>query len=453
MAAPAPENAQRITVAFRTLGCRLNQYDTEGLKALISAGLAVQVVPWEHDADVYILNSCTVTGKADQECRRLARQVKRNHPDSKVVVTGCYAQTQSAELAEISEIDSVVGNMTKESIVEWLPAVVQGQRLVRADDFPQRLEFTSPLISQFGDRARAFVKIQDGCDLRCAYCLIWQARGPARSRPVNDVLRQLEELRCNGFQEVVLAGVHLGGYGHDLQPRLQLADLLAEIITAFPALRLRLSSMHPNEVNPGLLAMWRRHEQLRPHLHLSLQSGSDPVLARMRRPYRRQAARRAVLDVAAAVPGCGIGADLIVGFPGETDDEFRETLDLVADLPFTYLHVFRYSPRPGTPAAALQPRVQPETVAARSTRLRVLADRKRQAFLVAQHGQQREVVVESAVADGQWQQGTTDNYASVLIPGRRRAGTVVRCRLRHEPGQPHLHGEPLAPTVTGGKTS
>jgi threonylcarbamoyladenosine tRNA methylthiotransferase MtaB len=448
--APADDSQGKMRVAFRTLGCRLNQYDTESMKALVVADLPVQVVPWQGEADVYVLNSCTVTGKADQECRRLARQVKRQHPRSKVVVAGCYAQTQSARLADIPEIDGVVGNGAKDHISDWLPAIVQGQRLVQAEDFPRRLGFTAPLIDSFDGRARAYVKVQDGCDLRCVYCLIWQARGPARSRPVPDVLDQLARLAENGYREVVLAGIHLGHYGRDLQPRLSLVDLLRDITARFPQLRLRLSSIHPNEVGAKLLSLWANRPQLRPHLHLSLQSGADSVLARMQRPYRAAAARQAVMAVAEKVAHCGIGADLIVGFPGETDAEFRQTLELVTELPFTYLHVFRFSPRPGTPAAAMRGQVHPETVTERSAVLRDLARQKRLTWLEQLHDQEREVVVESSTSDRGWYQGTTDNYASVLIPGRWREGSVVRCRLHWEPGEMTLQADAVEPMLLTG---
>ncbi len=422
-----------MRVAFWTLGCRLNQYDTEGMKALLMAEQPVRVVPWEKEADVYVLNSCTVTGKADQECRRLARQIKRKHPHSKVVVTGCYAQTQPQKLEEIAEVDGVVGNTARERITDWLPAILTGGgRIVQVDRFPLRQSFQAPLIDDFGGRSRAFVKVQDGCDLRCAYCLIWQARGPARSRRLPDVLRQLQILADRGYREVVLAGVHLGAYGRDLEPRLKLADLLRTVAGEFSHLRLRLGSIHPNEVGPDLLALWPRYPQLRPHLHISLQSGADTVLERMRRPYRRQAVRQAVQRVAATIPHCGIGADLIVGFPGETGTDFAATYDLVASLPFTYLHVFRYSPRPGTLAAGMPEPVPPEVVTERSTRLRDLAKTKQRMFNCDLHGQEREAIVESAASGSGWHWGTTDNYASVMIPGHWREGIAVACRLRRD---------------------
>jgi len=419
-----------VRIAFWTLGCRLNQYDTEGMRTLLTAEIPVQVVPWDSDADVYVLNSCTVTGKADQECRRLARQVKRKHPGSKVVVAGCYAQTQPDQLQDIPEVDGIVGNTAKDGIVEWLPEIMSGTgKIVKVAEFTPQVVFTSPQIDEFQGRSRAFVKVQDGCNLRCAYCLIWRARGPARSRPLSDVLAQLATLTARGYREVVLAGVHLGGYGRDLSNRTGLHDLLRSVLTTFPALRVRLSSIHPNEITPELLSLWPEFPHLRPHLHISLQSGADSILERMKRPYRSKAARRAVMEIARTIPYCGIGADLIVGFPGETRRDFAESADLVQSLPFSYLHVFRFSARPGTPAAELPGRVHPETVSARSAILRDIAARKQRIFTERLCGQWREAVVEAACDQPNWHHGTTDNYANVRILGHWQEGSLVRCRL------------------------
>lgn len=418
-----------VRLAFHTLGCRLNQYDTEGMKAALRNGGEVEIVPWLSKADVYVLNSCTVTGKADQECRRLARQVKRREPGSKVVVAGCYAQTQSESLQRIPEIDGIVGNPDKDDIATWLPELLNGvDKLVRVSAFTEGAAIQAPLIDDFGGRSRAYVKVQDGCNLRCAYCLIWQARGPARSIAPEAVLAQLHKLAVSGFKEVVLAGVHLGSHGRDLRPRSGLVDLLRRVLPAVPYLRLRLSSIHPNEVTDQLLALFEEFPNLRPHLHISLQSGSDTVLARMRRPYRRRATRAAARAAAQTVPAFGLGADLIVGFPGETEAEFAETLALVEELPFTYLHVFRYSARPGTAAAALPGAVHPEMVSERSQRLRQLARRKGEQFARVLVGQWREAIVESARGLAGWRQSTTDNYATVLVPETWSAGCLVRLR-------------------------
>ncbi|MCP4571242.1 MAG: tRNA (N(6)-L-threonylcarbamoyladenosine(37)-C(2))-methylthiotransferase MtaB [bacterium] len=430
LTASAPDPADGLRVAFRTLGCRLNQYDTEGLKAAIRARFPVRVVGWGDEADLYVLNSCTVTSKADQECRRLARQVKRRRPAAKMVVAGCYAQTQPDDLLAVPEIDGVVGNTAKDDVATWVPEVMGADVPARyVEEFAAHPVFDSPLIDEFSGRSRAFVKIQDGCNLRCTYCLIWQARGPGRSRSVDDVLAQLQVLSEAGFPETILAGIHLGGYGRDIRPRVPLTDLLRRCLGTFPALRIRLSSIHPNEVTAELLSLFADEPRLRPHLHVSLQSGSSSVLARMKRPYRGQRAWDALREISAVAPRFGIGADLIVGFPGETDAEFEETRRMVDESPFSYLHVFRFSPRPGTPAAAMADQVHPETISERSAVLRALAERKKQDFEAAMVGDVREMVVESASDQSGWRDATTDNYAVALVPDRFAAGDLITARV------------------------
>ena len=428
-----------LRVAFHTLGCRLNQFDTESIKAALRHTRPVQVVGWHDEADLYLLNSCTVTGKADQECRRLARQVKRRHPEARVVVAGCYAQTQPAELQAVPEIDAVLGNTTKDQVDAWLPAVLagRGSPLVLVESFPEDLVFDAPVIEEFDGRSRAFVKVQDGCDLRCSYCIIWQARGPARSCAPAEVLRQIAELHHQGgYNELILTGVDLGRWGKDLADQPRLVDLIAAVTAAHPDLRLRLSSIHPNMVTDELLALMAGRPQLRPHLHISLQSGSDAVLKRMRRPYGRKHALDALRRAAAVAPDFGLGADVIVGFPGETDQDFAETLSMVRDHPFTYLHVFRYSPRPGTEAATM-PALHPETVRERSRVLRDLAAAKHRAFLERLVGQQREAVVEDRAERAPGRHlATTDNYATLTVDTDLPAGTLVDVSiLRLEAGQ------------------
>jgi threonylcarbamoyladenosine tRNA methylthiotransferase MtaB len=424
-----PVVKEQLRVAFWTLGCRLNQYETESLKVALAAAEPVHIVPWHEAADVYILNSCTVTGKADQECRRLARQAKRRSPLSKVVVAGCYAQTQPSVLQAIPEIDGVIGNTDKHDIQSWLADLLRlAGPLVRVQDFRADEPFMSGRISNFAGRSRAYVKIQDGCDLRCAYCLIWRARGPGRSRPVADVLHQLAALIHSGYREVVLAGVHLGAYGRDLGQPDGLVNLLRKILCTFPELRVRLSSMHPNEIGPSLRQLFAAYPNLRPHLHISLQSGCDAVLRRMRRPYRSVQAWRAIDDLAATRLHFGLGADLIVGFPQETDSEFAATCQFVESLPFSYLHVFRFSPRPGTPAASFPGPVHPDTIRERALRLRRLARRQHSVFLRSLLGHWQEAVVESPAAEKGWAQATTENYATVLMQPGLPAGSLVRLR-------------------------
>jgi len=420
-----------LRVAFWTLGCRLNQYDTEGMKTTMAGLYDIEVVDWRAPAQLYVLNSCTVTSKADQECRRLARQAKRRHPDSKVVVVGCYAQTQPEALAAVAEIDGVIGNTDKTDVRTWLPAVLAADvPTLQVAEFAADPVFDSPLIDEFSGRSRAFVKIQDGCNLRCTYCLIWRARGPGRSRRPADVLAQLQHLVDRGYPETILAGIHLGGYGRDLPEQVLLPDLLDQCLAAFPDLRIRLSSIHPNEVTPRLLDFYRNHPHMRPHLHVSLQSGSNGVLKRMKRPYRSDRAWEAIRQAAATVPHFGLGADIIVGFPGETEDEFEETRSMVAGLPFSYLHVFRFSRRPGTVAADMPNQIPAEIITRRSEILRRLADGKQAQFGRGLVGTVREAVVEAAANEPGWRQATTDNYQTVFLPDSGyRPGTLVRAQI------------------------
>lgn len=435
-----------VRVAFTTLGCRLNQFDTEAMKAALPDGAGPPAsgsppdgvpwvsVEWEDEADVYVINSCTVTAKADQKCRQLARAVKRRRPDARVVVAGCYAQTQPDRVAAIEGIDGVVGNTLKEAPGRWLPAVLAappGPPIVAVVPFPRRLPFAAAPLERFAGHSRAFVKIQDGCDLRCAYCLVWQARGPARSRPADEIVAQAAALEAAGFRELVLAGVNLGSYGRERGETDALAALVERLLDARPNLRLRLGSLHPDEVTPALLRLWTRATpRLRPHLHLSLQSGDDEVLARMRRPYRAAAARETALAFAAAAgPHAALGADIIAGFPGETDAAHTRTVELLAGLPLAYLHVFRFSPRPGTPAADLPAPVPPETATARAGELRRLGRRRRREFAAALAGTWREAIVEDGEAPVGWRPATTDNYATVLVPGHWPAGALVRLKV------------------------
>ena len=421
----------RLRVAFWTLGCRLNQYDTEGISAAMARTRPIEVVPWDEAADLYVLNSCTVTSRADQECRRLARQAKRRHPGGKVVVAGCYAQTQPDELAAIPEIDGVVGNADKDDVGRWLPRVLAAdERTMAVGGFAEDAVFDSPLIDAVSGRSRAFVKIQDGCNLRCTYCLIWRARGPGRSRAPTDVLAQLRLLRGTRLPGSDPGGHPPGG----LRPRPAAAGAADRAARTLPG---RVPGPAPAPVeHPSqrgdARSCWTsspRHPRLRPHLHISLQSGSSSVLRRMKRPYRGERAWEALRAAAAAVPGIGIGADLIVGFPGETDEEFAETRRMVQELPFSYLHVFRFSPRPGTAAAALPDQVHAETVSRRSAVLRALADAKQAAFADALTGSVREAVVEAEGAVPGWRQATTDNYVGVMVPANAAAdlppGTLV----------------------------
>jgi threonylcarbamoyladenosine tRNA methylthiotransferase MtaB len=334
-------------VALKTLGCKVNQYDSQEIReAFEQAGYVL--VPFEEAADVYVINSCTVTGEADKDARKLARNAKRRSPGALVVMTGCYAATRADEVGAIPEVDLVV------------PRTGTGPLCVPDHD-PQAVlvacvQGRKEGLSRFPGHTRAFVKVQDGCDSRCAYCVVPLARGPSRSRPLPEALAQVTQFARAGHREVVLVGVHLGMYGQDFAPPVTLAELVRQCLRVEGLGRLRLSSLEPREVTDELVELIAEHAPqpgqpgpfLCRHLHLPLQSGDDEVLRRMGRPYDAAVFAELVCRVAGRIPGVALGADVMVGFPGETDEAFANTVQLIEALPLTYLHVFSYSRRPGT---------------------------------------------------------------------------------------------------------
>ncbi|MBT4292433.1 tRNA (N(6)-L-threonylcarbamoyladenosine(37)-C(2))-methylthiotransferase MtaB [bacterium] len=418
-----------VKIAFYTLGCRLNQYDTEAMKTALPDHINCEVVPWDSDADVFIINSCTVTGKADQKTRHTARRIKRNNPGAKVVVTGCYAQTQPEVLSYIPEIDGIYGISERENISDWLPQlIISKSQVMEVESFPKNMRFKSESISDFEGKTRAFAKIQDGCNLRCTYCLIWKARGPARSRTVEDIVEQIQVLANSGFIELVLTGVNVGSYGDDFTDKVSLYEMLSTILAQFPELRFRLSSIHPNEVDDELLSLFSEYKNLQPYLHLSLQSLSDTVLQRMKRPYRKDIAFSVINKAANLLPGFGIGADIIAGFPEETDAEFDETYSFLESLPMSYMHIFQYSSRPGT-KAELMKQVAPKIASARAKKLRQLSESKRNLFEQGLQGSWREAIVESGQCSPGHINATLDNFATIEVPETCVAGTLIKVNI------------------------
>ncbi|MCP4145364.1 MAG: tRNA (N(6)-L-threonylcarbamoyladenosine(37)-C(2))-methylthiotransferase MtaB [bacterium] len=418
-----------VKIAFYTLGCRLNQYDTEAMKSALPANINCEVVPWDSDADVFIINSCTVTGKADQKTRQTARRIKNKNPGAKVVVTGCYAQTQPEVLSDITEIDGIYGISEREDISDWLPdLIISNTKVIEVESFPKNMLFRSESISDFEGKTRAFVKIQDGCNLRCSYCLIWKARGPARSRTIEDIADQIEILANSGFVELVLTGVNVGSYGNDFTQKVSLCEMLSKILAQFPKLRFRLSSIHPNEVDDELLSLFSEFKNLQPYLHLSLQSLSDTVLERMKRPYRSDIAVTVINKAAKLLPGFGIGADVIAGFPEETDFEFDETISFLESLPMSYMHIFQYSSRPGT-KAELMKQVNPKIASARAKKLRQLSDIKTDLFEQGLQGSWHEAIVESGQISPGYINATLDNFATIQVPETCVTGTLIKVKI------------------------
>jgi threonylcarbamoyladenosine tRNA methylthiotransferase MtaB len=412
------------TYSIVTLGCKLNQAESAALEARLR-GLGLQRAPAGAGgtaADVVVLNTCTVTGFADREARQIARRLRRAHPRATLIATGCYAERDPEALRAGLGIDHVVGLRDQ---LERVPALAAGALRIRYDPQARSLgdfgatEGCDPH-PDAADRTRAWLKIQDGCDLRCSYCVIPSVRGASRSVPPAVVLARLARLIDGGFREIVLTGVNTGAWGQDLDPRRRLEDLLREALAAAGPARLRLNSLEPGTVTPGIAALLAFSERLAPHLQIPLQSGCDAVLARMRRPYRRRHYARLVEGLRRAVPDMALGADVIVGFPGETEAEFLETRDFIAASPLNYLHVFSYSPRPGTPAAALPGGVPPAAIRERSARLRELAGELSLRFRRSFVGRARRTLALRQVRRDGRLRGLTDNFIEVGIdPGDR----------------------------------
>ncbi len=425
-----------MRVAFRTIGCKLNQCETAQMQESLSAS-GYRLVDWEQPADIRVINTCTVTAKSDRTCRREIRLARRLDPGCTVVATGCYAQVAPEAVAEIPGVDLVLGNIDKLRLGGFLdghlvsrPVASDGvgtapaaggasvaPTRVSVSPYTDHPEFEGEFFTHFYGYTRAFLKIQTGCDSRCAYCVIPLARGPARSMPKADVLEQVRLLAARDHREVVLTGINLGSWGRDSGDG-SLADLMALLIEHGDIARYRLSSIEPMEVDEALLdVMEQAGDRVARHLHLPLQSGSDAVLRRMDRPYAAGEYLNVLCGLVGRLPDAAVGADVIVGFPGETEREFEETYSFIEHAPLTYLHLFSYSDRPGTPASSMCPKVDPEVIHERSVRLRELGERKSASFRGMLAGtEQRALVLKERTTGGKLV-GLTGNYQEALLQG------------------------------------
>ena len=376
--APSPEPVQP-TVSFATLGCKTNQFESAAMRELL-AGAGYRVVPFDSGAGLVIVNTCTVTAATDAQSRNLVRRARRLNPHCRVVVTGCYAQIDPQALADLPGVELVIGNEEKRGLLDYLQSA--SSRPIAVADIRAAATAAIPVLSSVAERSRAFVQIQNGCDAFCSYCIIPHARGPSRSAPPEQVLDQLRQLAAQGLPEIVLTGIHVGNYGLDLEPRCSLLELLRRIETDTAVKRLRLGSIEPTEIDDHLIASIASSAILCPHLHIPLQAGDDSVLKRMRRSYGREDFRSLVRRITAVIPDVAIGLDVIAGFPGETAEEFENTVALIAELPVSHLHVFPFSKRPGTAAAAMPGHLPGDVKKQRAERLRRLGEEKLAAHLV-----------------------------------------------------------------------
>jgi threonylcarbamoyladenosine tRNA methylthiotransferase MtaB len=400
---------------FRTFGCRLNAYETEAMRT-VADGLG----------DAVVFNTCAVTAEAVRQARQAIRKVRRERPAARIVVTGCGAQTEAAAFAAMPEVDRVIGNAEKLRPEAW-----RGAGRVAVGDIMAERRAAAPVVDGLGERARAHVPVQMGCDHRCTFCIIPFGRGNSRSVPADVVVEQVARLRDRGFNEVVLTGVDLTAWGADLDGELRLGDLVARVLRAVPDLpRLRLSSIDSVEADPLLMETIGGERRLMPHLHLSLQAGDDLILKRMKRRHLRADAIAFCDAVRRLRPEVAFGADLIAGFPTETEGMFAQTLQLVEACGLTWLHVFPFSPRPGTPAARMPP-VPAEEVRERAARLRALGAARVRGYLGSLRGARFQALME------RHDRGRTEGFAPLrLVDGKAApAGTVVAVEILGDDGE------------------
>ncbi len=408
-----------MRIAFATFGCKINQYESEGMQQAMAADGNV-VVPFDADADVYVINTCSVTAKSDYQCRQAIRAAVRRSAGAQVIVTGCYADTRKEEIRKIPGVSAILPNQEKMEIARYV---------AHGENRPSNSNLVAPPAHR--SRTRSFLKIQDGCDSRCSYCIVPLARGKSQSVASEKVVQLFDAAVQRGAPEIVLSGIHIGRYGTDLVPRTSLTSLVTKLNERKgDRTRIRLSSIEPTEITPELVAMLGKG--LCRHLHRPLQSGDDGILRRMNRPYDASAYHDLVKNIDAEVPGMAIGADVMVGFPEEGEEEFRNTYDLIDGLPITHLHVFSYSPRPGTPAASMPGQVSEAIKKQRNESLRQLGMKKNIAFRRAFLGETLDVVVEDRRDErtGQYV-GITDNYIKVSIEGARLPdiGRILSVRI------------------------
>jgi threonylcarbamoyladenosine tRNA methylthiotransferase MtaB len=459
------------TFSLENFGCRATEADAAAMRrALRSAGWTM--LDQHASADVVVLNTCTVTSAADSQARDAVRKIHRAHPAARILVTGCYAQRAPEDIAQLPGVSWVVGNSHQAEIPRLLrelfapdvdTAVASGSvesfsseslgatptgdfvplatldtepmslargpaKILTGDIFAQTSMQVSPLEGMRADRTRPILKIQDGCNNRCSYCVIPFVRGRSRSLPPNEVLEETRKLVAAGVKEIVLSGINLGAYGRDLTPRVELADLVRRILSETSLEQLRFSSIEPQDVTEDFVALVAASPRIAPHFHVPLQSGSDRILHAMHRWYRAAHYAERIRLVRSALPDAAIGADVIAGFPGETDEDFAATFDFIARLPFTYLHVFSFSARPGTKAAELGAPVSLAVTRDRARALRALGQQKFAAFRELYAGRTVRALTLARGGDS-WTEALTGNYLKVRVEGRRPANQWCEARI------------------------
>ena len=401
-------------VAFYTLGCKLNYSETSTIgRQFENAGF--QTVNFTDQADVYVINTCSVTDHADKKCRKVVKEALKYSPGAYIAIVGCYAQLKPQEIAEIPGVDVVLGAAEKFQLVEHISDLTKKSK---PEIYNSPIEETQTFIGSysFGYRTRTFLKVQDGCDYSCTFCTIPLARGASRSNTITEVIKQAEEIAASGVKEIVLTGVNLGDFGiRNGQREDRFFDLVKALDEVEGIDRIRISSIEPNLLSDDIIEFVASSKRFVPHFHIPLQSGSNKILGLMRRRYRRELYAERVSKIKSLMPDCCIGVDVIVGFPGETREDFLDTYQFLNDLEISYLHVFTYSERENTPAAEMADTVPGAQRADRSKMLHILSDKKRRFFYESQLGKTAEVLFEADQKSG-YMHGFTRNYVKVKAP-------------------------------------
>jgi threonylcarbamoyladenosine tRNA methylthiotransferase MtaB len=405
-----------MKIAITTLGCKVNQFESAALSDMFRS-MGHKLVRFNEAADIYIVNTCTVTGKTDFQSRQMVRRANRMNPDAAIIVTGCYSQSSPDHFLKLDGVRLVTGNAEKERLPELISRLDKSSgKEVLVGDIKQAGVISRLAPSSFPGRTRAFIRIQDGCNSSCAYCVVPSVRGKSRSMPLEEVGAQLERLAAAGHLEIVLSGIHLGMYGKDLTPAVKFRDLLHFLESRSPIRRIRLSSIEPQEISSDIIEFLEGSKAVCPHLHIPLQSGDDEILAAMNRDYNSGFYAELAGRLFRSIPELAMGTDIIVGFPGETERNFDNTVALVNSIPFSYLHVFPYSDRPGTAASTMRGKVSSEVKNRRAAVLREIGMNKRQSFAEKFTGQSLSVLIEGRRdRETGFLKGFSENYVPVLV--------------------------------------
>ncbi len=439
------------TVAFHTLGCKLNYSETSSIQRKFEeAGFGVN--EFSDPADVYVINTCSVTEFADRKCRKVVRDALRQNPEAKVVMIGCYAQLKPKEISEIPGVDLVLGAAEKFNVLSYIEDLSQAPEkgFVHSCDVTTVNEFESSF--SFGDRTRSFLKVQDGCDYKCSFCTIPQARGKSRSDTITHVVKQAEQIAALGVKEIVLTGVNIGDFGLQItEGNAVRAETFLDLITALDEVdgveRFRISSIEPNLCSDEVIEFVARSKRFVPHFHMPLQSGSNDMLKAMRRRYTLELYVERVDKIKQLMPHCCIGVDVIVGFPLETDAHFEETFDFIHGLDISYLHVFTFSERANTPAAEISPQIPMAIRRERNQRLRILSDKKKRQFYEQHVQQTRPVLFEESKSEGRMT-GFTDNYIKIdLAQHSEFINTIHEVSLHEVNDQLQMSGALISPRL------